>query len=346
MLAFERVDPRSAFTDGVWTGPWWRAGFDFERVVASWNAATPVGSSLKIELQAGGPAGESGWYALGLWSFDDATTRRTSVAGQRDRHGAVEVDTFIAAEPLERYRLRVTRTGSDAGVPEVRLFGAIASAGTGAIRNEIPSEPGVRGVELAVPSYSQRIHAGEYPEFGGGGEAWCSPASTAMVVAFWAAGPSADELAWVDPAYSDPCVDHAARFTFDHAYGGTGNWPFNTAYAAHYGLDAFVTRLRSLREAELFVAAGIPLVASITAGPGDLDGFPIADGTAGHLVVIAGFTPAGDPVVNDPAGESNATVRRVYDRAQFEQAWLRGSGGVVYVISQPGVELPPSLGNW
>ena len=60
-------------------------------------------------------------------------------------------------------------------------------------------------------------------------------------------GPSAADLAWIDPALADPCVDHAARFTFDAAYDGTGNWPFNTAYAAHFGLDAFVTRLRSLQ---------------------------------------------------------------------------------------------------
>ena len=87
----------------------------------------------------------------------------------------------------------------------------------------------------------------------------------------------------------------AARFTFDAAYDGTGNWPFNTAYAAHFGLDAFVTRLRSLHEAELFLAAGIPLVASIAAGPGELDGFLLPQGTAGHLVVIVGFTDAGRP---------------------------------------------------
>ena len=100
----------------------------------------------------------------------------------------------------------------------------------------------------------------------------------------------------------DPCVDHAARFTFDAAYDGTGNWPFNTAYAAHYGLDAFVTRLRSLQEAELFLAAGIPLVASIAAGPGELDGFLLPQGTAGHLVVIVGFTDDGRPDRQRPGG--------------------------------------------
>ena len=91
---------------------------------------------------------------------------------------------------------------------------------------------------------------------------------------------------------------------------------------------------------------GIPLIAAITAAPGQLSGFQVPDGTAGHLVVIVGFTDAGEPIVNDPAAPSNAAVRRVYNRVQFELVWLGGSGGVVYVIKDPGIALPPSPGNW
>ena len=61
-----------------------------------------------------------------------------------------------------------------------------------------------------------------------------------------------------------------------------------------------MTRLPSLREAERFIRAGIPLVASISFGKGGLTGAPISS-TAGHLVVIVGFTRAGNVVVNDPA---------------------------------------------
>ena len=120
-----------------------------------------------------------------------------------------------------------------------------------------------------------------------------------------APAPRRKQYAWVDPAYDDPWVDHAARYTYAWGYDGTGMWPFNTAYAARYGLDAFVTRLRSLREAELFIKAGIPLVASISFGAGELDGAPIS-ATSGHLVVIRGFTADGRVVVNDPAAPTNA----------------------------------------
>ena len=132
-----------------------------------------------------------------------------------------------------------------------------------------------------------------------------------MVVAYWQRGPSAADYAWVTgdhPGHTDPQVDYAARHTFDYAYDGAGNWPFNTAYAAPLaGGPSFVTRLRSLREAERFIAAGIPLVASISFGSGDLDGSPIS-GTNGHLLVIAGFTESGDVVVNDPAIPASTTT--------------------------------------
>ena len=67
-------------------------------------------------------------------------------------------------------------------------------------------------------------------------------------------------------------------------------------------------------------------------GRGQLSGSPIS-ATPGHLMVVRGFTKGGDVLVNDPAGRTNSQVRRTYDRAQFERAWLKGSGGVVYVIA-------------
>jgi hypothetical protein len=191
-----------------------------------------------------------------------------------------------------------------------------------------------------VPAYSQEIHARHYPQFGGGGEAWCSPTSTEMVIEYWGRGPGEAELAWLEPGAVDPSIDHAARSSYDNAYRGTGNWPFNTAYAARFGLDAFVTQLRSLTEAEQLIRAGIPLVASIASNPGELRGFLFDGGTNGHLVVIVGFDAAGNPIVNDPAAWTNDTVRRVYDRAQFERVWLRGSEGTVYVIHPPEIALP------
>jgi hypothetical protein len=77
----------------------------------------------------------------------------------------------------------------------------------------------------------------------------------------------------------------------------------------------------------------------VSFGSGELTGAPISS-SAGHLLVIVGFTATGDVVVNDPASPSRSGVRRTYDRAELEAAWLGGSGGTVYVIHDEAHALP------
>jgi hypothetical protein len=214
--------------------------------------------------------------------------------------------------------------------PTVRSIGAMASALPEPKRKPVEGPGGGVVSTLAVPQYSQEVHVGEYPQYDGGGEAWCSPTSTSMVLSFWGSGPTPADYAWVDPSYADPWVDHAARMTYDYNYEGAGNWPFNTAYASTFGLDGFVTRLRSMDEVEQFIGAGIPLVLSLAMKKNEVPGAGYS--TNGHLLVVVGFTAGGDAVVNDPFAPSNADVRKVFSRAEFENAWLNTSGGVVYVM--------------
>jgi hypothetical protein len=334
----------TAETSGSWTSPAIEPGFGFDRLVASWNAQTPGDSHLRVEVQATTANGtQTDWYTLAIWAAADHAVQRTSVRGQTDVYGRIDTDTLFAQSDLfTAYVLRLTlqRPASEDPSPAVSMLGAAVSNVTYSPAAPTSLPGGAESILLPVPAYSQEIHARQYPQYGGGGEAWCSPTSTQMVVEYWGRGPSADDLAWVNPSYADPSIDHAARSTYDAAYRGTGNWPFNTAYAAGFGLDAFVTQLRSLSEAEQFVRSGIPLVASMASNPRELDGFLFDGGTNGHLVVIVGFDGADNPIVNDPAAWTNDTVQRTYDRAQFERVWLRGSGGTVYVIHPPEVPLP------
>ena len=350
----DRLVLDAATLTGTWTSPTVQPQSSFTRLVASWNADTPADAHLRVEVRATTTDGEStGWYTLGIWAADDRAVQRTSVNGQSDALGRVDTDTLYAQNsPFVSYGLRATleRASVDDPSPSLRSLGASVSSTSYSASNGTSLPLSLDPVELSVPPLSQEVHAHHYPQWGGGGEAWCSPTSTEMVVEFWGRGPTSDDLAWVDPSYSDPSVDYAARGTFDAAYHGTGNWPFNAAYASRFGLDAFVTQLRSLAEAEQFIRAGVPLVASIATRPGELNGFLFSGGTNGHLVVIVGFDATGNPIVNDPAAWSDATVRRVYDRAQFERVWLRGSGGTVYVIHPPDVPhpspSPDTAPNW
>ena len=341
----------SGQTSGTWTGPWRTTRSPFAQAVASWIADTPAGTWVQVELRARAADGHfTKWYVLGQWAYDDASFHRTSVGLQGDADGTVAIDTFVAAkDPMTAYQLRLTLNRPTAGTPTptVARISAIASDPSKHLKTTSAKTLTER-VELDVPEYSQEIHKGDYPEFDNGGEAWCSPTSTSMVVAYWKRGPTTDEYAYVlddHPGHEDAWVDYAARFTYDYHYQGAGNWPFNVAYAGHFELTGAVTQLRSLAEAEQFVKAGIPLVASIAFNSGKLDGFPFKS-TNGHLVVISGFEANGDPIVNDPAAPTDDQVRRTYDRAQFETAWQDATGGIVYLIYPPGHTLPTSLGNW
>jgi hypothetical protein len=337
---------------GRWLSPWQRSRFGLTELIASWEATARKDSWVQIQVRGRTATGQrAGWDTLARWTPRDGRFHRTSDGPQTDDIASVATDTWRSDSDagFTRWQLRVTlygRAGTNA-TPFVDTVGAMASR-LPDVSAVLRSRPGVaRGITLNVPRYSQMIHTGDFARWGGGGEAWCSPTSTSMVLGFYGRLPRPASYAWVDKPHRNAWVDYAARMTYDYRYDGTGNWPFNTAYAARFTGHAFVTRLRSLRQAERFIKVGIPVVASIAFGPGELDGAPIS-ATNGHLVVIVGFRKNGDPVVNDPAARHNPGVRRVYDRGQFENAWLPGSGGLAYIIRTDQQELPPRhrARNW
>ncbi|WP_435128094.1 C39 family peptidase [Actinacidiphila sp. bgisy144] len=350
------ADPHTGRTGtyeyATWTSPRRQLPHPATELVSSWNAHTPAGTWLQVELlgtYTDGTATPA--YVMGRWTSGDSDDdiRRTSVDDQSDDVSSIYTDTFAiddasAGKLLASYRLRVTlyRKPGTKDTPTVWRAGAFASDIPD--RYTVPaSVPGLDGaVELPVPRYSQDIHKGQYPQYDNGGEAWCSPTSSTMVIEYWGRGPSAADLAWVDPSYADPQVDQGARYTYDYQYEGCGNWPFNAAYAATYqDLQGVVTQLHSLNDIERLVKAGIPVITSQSFLASELDGANYS--TSGHLMCIVGFTAEGDVVANDPASADDDAVRNVYRRAQFETVWLRtkritasgsvgsGSGGVAYL---------------
>ncbi len=334
----------------TWVSPEVRTGFPATEVVPSWNAATPDDSWLLVEARTATEDADrlswSRWFTLAHWADSDREIHPTSVPGQEDVSVRVETDVLAAGADVawSTYQLRVSllrRVGSSAR-PTVSMVGAMASRVPG--QPPETASPGGQawGVELPVPPYSQQLHRGEYVHWDRGGRSWCSPTSTSMLLAFHDRLPHARDYDWVDPSFPNRFVVQAARHVYDYAYKGAGNWSFNTAYAGRHGAEAFVTRLRSLTEAESFIAAGIPLAATVSFTEESLSGAGYA--TDGHLLTIIGFTEDGDVFCNDPSSHSlpsNDEVRVVFDRAQFERVWLGSSGGVVYVVHTDEVPLPP-----
>jgi hypothetical protein len=340
----------------VWESPVVESPFAATELIPSWNARTPPGTWLHIEGRVGEGDAWEPWFTVARWAEDDpageSPITRTTVRDQDFDAGHVETDTWLTEDGhgVDRWQLRVTalaRPGDEIAWPVVTLVAAAASRF--AIAPDEPmSAPVGRGHEVAVPPHSQRLHVGTFPEWDNGGQSWCSPTSTTMVLQHWGLAPKPDEVAWVGHDV-DPEVVHAVRRVFDRSYGGAGNWAFNTAYAGARDLRAYVTRLRDLTEAESFVEAGVPLVVSVTFREDELDGAGYS--TQGHLLTVVGFTPEGDVVSNDPNSHrvaSNDEVRTVYRRDQFERVWLGSNGGLTYVMHPRDVSLPapPPEANW
>ncbi|MGW0583031.1 peptidase C39 family protein [Streptomyces sp. NPDC002920] len=348
----DHTDPHTGATAAweyaTWTSPVHRLAVPATEAIVSWNASTPAGTWLQAELRGTYSDGtDTPWYVMGRWASGDQDIRRTSVDGQTDGRSTVWTDTLAIDDAptglrLASYRLRLTlhRRPGTTLTPTVWRLGAMGSDVPD--RFTVPaSVPGVAR-ELAVPRYSQEIHKGQYPEYDNGGEAWCSPTSSQMIIEYWGGRLTAAQLTWVDPSYADPQVCHAARHTYDYQYGGCGNWPFNAAYAATFpDLQGVVTRLCSLTDLEILIGAGIPAMTSQSFLKEELTG--AGYGTAGHLMTVIGFTADGDVIANDPYSADDAGVRRVYRRREFENVWLRskrynasgkvvsGTGGVCYL---------------
>ncbi len=290
----------------------------WNELVVSWNVQPAEGAGLLIEAQAVGAGGESTrFYRLGQWSLGtNPPVVRTSLRGERDLDGVVRTDTLALTRPSRAVRLRLTLLGTLARHPEHLRRVALSLADTHQILEPRPGREDVRGRTLEVPERSQVAYAE--------GQAWCSPTSVSMILQWWAGELGRPDL--------DLDVPEVAAGVHDPAWPGTGNWPFNTAYAGSFpGVVACVARLRDLRAVEDLVAGGIPVVISVNAPA--LRGKPVTpDG--GHLVICLGFTPEGDVVANDPWArlDEGQRVRRVYPRAYVEQAWAH-SHRLAYLIA-------------
>lgn len=244
------------------------------------------------------------YFSFGEWR---ASGLRASPRVTRTPDGTVNTDTLTLPFRADAFQYRVT---AGAGL-QVRLLSFNTSDTALRFRDQgAAGQAAAWNRVLNVPGLSQMI----YPD---GGPVWCSPTSVSMLLGFW----------------KNPVrVPDAAKATFDAVYQGFGNWPFNTAYAGTQGLQAFVTRMGSLRDAEAYLGQGLPLAVSVRFGAGELPGGPLT-WSDGHVMVLTGFDAQGNPVVNDPAAPSDAKVKRTYPRATFERLWLNHAGGMAYVTA-------------
>lgn len=286
---------------GEWIGPVHSTTGPFDWAVASWNGE---GEQIEVQVRVACPGGWSPWFSFGTWSLNGE--QRHSIEGQKAPGlGRLATDTLLLEQPSRSWQMRVL-------LRRATLRRAWLSASLAAHRSPEAPHRAAWGKDLDVPRRSQMI----YPE---GGKVWCSPTSLAMVMAFW--------------GHQESIPEQVVPGVYDSVYDGHGNWPFNTAYAGARGFVAYVDRFDSFTPLERLTAAGVPVIASVAYQKEWLPNAPI-DQTRGHILVVRGFTPGGDVIVNDPAASTDDGVRLVYRRHLFQRAWL-DRGGVVYVVVPP-----------
>ena len=314
-----------SFIVGEAVSPIVAPSFGFFEAIASWNATTPDGSWIETQIRAQTGGRWTKWYNLGVWASGTTTVERHSVNGQGDADGYVAVDTLVLSAKktaATAFQLKLRLFSADgAALPSVQNASVAYSTTAVKPKTLTPGNPANWNRLLNVPECSQMV----YPD---GGEVWCSPTSTSMVLGYWSQ----------DTGPCEPRVRAAVAGVYDWLYDGHGNWPFNTAYAATQGYEGYVTRFTSLSQVEAWIAAGVPVIVSYS-WKNDLTGAPFGS-SGGHLAVIVGFDAAGNPIINDPAWPSDPEVQHTYQRAEFESVWLEHSGGTVYLIYPTGHAVP------
>jgi Peptidase_C39 like family len=219
----------------------------------------------------------------------------------------VDVDVFRTPAAVEAVllllRLRATEPAAVAAAPWMLTLSS--SDGSAPATT---AEANGRGVRLEVPARSQME-----------GEAAiaariCSPTCVAMLLEFWR---RPVRLATLAAEIFHPGTD---------LYGV---WPAAILAAGRRGLAGYLLRFPDWESAQWCLARGLPIIASVRYGAGELTGAATA-ATPGHLLVLTGWD-GDDVLVNDPAAATPAWVGRRYRRDELARVWLERNG-VGYVI--------------
>ncbi len=309
----------------------------FNEALLSWNADVPAGAGCWFELRVGRSWDDSWspWLYVGDWGAAPTDVSRVVAFDG----GRIDVDYFRSEQRFDRAQYRVTACSdkSDAdvrvervalcfsdlsGIPlaQPRTAQRIVACATPGVPVVAPAYDATALRRLPVPFRSQKT---QRPEIAG---RICSPTSLAMVLEY--RGATHETLAVAEACY-------------DATHQIYGNWPRNVQAAYALGVRGFLTRIGDWETAERLIAGGCPLIISIRVErPGDLRGAPY-NTTDGHLIVLCGFDAEGNAEVNDPAAGDAATGVLRYSRGDLERCWMRGSGGVAYVLDGAAPPVAP-----
>lgn len=272
--------------------------FPFNEGLPSWNGtALDNNSSFKIQMRFPYGTGWSPWLTVGFWKANIwPSYGSTSYSG-----GYIDYDTakLLSYQSCWQFKIIMTRTSISIASPTLhKLSFFVSDTRTTAtidynqILNDNPDQ-------IFIPT-DFIYQYGVDPQIGG---SICSPTSVSMILRSYDIQ--------VDPY-------QFALDTYDPYFEMFGIWPRVVQNASEFGLDGSVTRYRTWSEAREVLANGGRISMSI--------GQPLY---TGHLVMLAGFTNDGRPIVHDPAKSNGYSY--VYNKSSISHSWF-DKGGVAYTF--------------
>ena len=115
---------------GSMTSPAYGTAIQFDTLVPSWEAMTPAGTWVELEVRVRSEGGWSPWFDLGVWASEMGSVWRHSVNGQRSEAWEVSTDTLqskgLAFADAYQYRLTLFTEQQDVS-PSVRGISATVS---------------------------------------------------------------------------------------------------------------------------------------------------------------------------------------------------------------------------
>ena len=279
--------------------PEWRPRVPAHRMVPALSALGDSPEGFRFELSTFTAGAWSPWIAgatIGRARFADGLARSETLV--------CEIDEFIASPPAERIRLAL-RAKVEPGQSSLasRWSVSLSAWSPGA---DADSASG--GARLVVPALSQMEEDVAIRN------RVCSPTCVAMVLAYHGHRAAVADL---------------AREMLQPELDLYGVWPAAIRAASRRGVGGYLLRFPDWAAAAWCLERGMPVIASVRYGAGELTGAAI-EATSGHLLVLTGQA-GGDVLVNDPAAPSAADVARRYRLDELRRVWL-GRTGIGYVL--------------
>ncbi len=273
----------------------------FNRGLPSWNGSSPYNNAgFKVQMRFPYGSGWSSWLTVGFWK--DYIWNSYGATGYGDLN--IDIDNVVMTTYRSKWQYKVilTRTNINITSPTINKLSFFVSDSRTTDNVNYTQLLNDKPAAIFIPT-GFIYQYGVDPQIGG---SICSPTSVAMILKSYGIG--------VNPY-------QFAMDNYDPYYNIFGVWPRAVQNAAEHGLDGAVTRYRNWSDAREVLANGGRIAMSI--------GLPLY---AGHLVMLAGFTSDGRPIVHDPAKSNGYSY--LHNKNDLAMSWF-GKGGVAYTFYHP-----------